>query len=76
METSFVPAPLFQGVDKKSAGYKLLSSMGWKEGEGLVSIYGDAQVIFLFRSCDEVRQERGNGGVSVLSFAGRYKARH
>ena len=26
----------FQGVDKESAGYKLLASMGWKEGEGLV----------------------------------------
>jgi hypothetical protein len=28
---------LYQGVDKASVSYKLLSSMGWKEGEGLVS---------------------------------------
>jgi len=26
----------YQGVDKKSTAYKLLSSMGWQEGEGLV----------------------------------------
>jgi Pin2-interacting protein X1 len=26
----------YQGVDKQSAGYKLLASMGWSEGEGLV----------------------------------------
>lgn len=25
----------YQGVQKESAGYKLLASMGWKEGEGL-----------------------------------------
>ncbi|GLC53435.1 hypothetical protein PLESTB_000744800 [Pleodorina starrii] len=35
MASPVVPTPLFQGVDKNSAGYKLLSSMGWKEGEGL-----------------------------------------
>ena len=27
----------YQGVDKTSTAYKLLSSMGWQEGEGLVS---------------------------------------
>jgi hypothetical protein len=27
----------YQGVDKASAGFKLLAAMGWKEGEGLVS---------------------------------------
>uniref|UniRef100_A0A7S0YMG4 G-patch domain-containing protein n=1 Tax=Polytomella parva TaxID=51329 RepID=A0A7S0YMG4_9CHLO len=32
--TSTIPT-LFQGVDKGSAGYKLLAMMGWKEGEGL-----------------------------------------
>jgi len=25
----------YQGVQKESAGYRLLASMGWKEGEGL-----------------------------------------
>jgi len=25
----------YQGVQKASAGYRLLASMGWKEGEGL-----------------------------------------
>lgn len=27
---------LYQGVDKGSAGYKLLHAMGWREGQGLV----------------------------------------
>jgi hypothetical protein len=27
---------LFNGVDKDSTAYKLLASMGWREGEGLV----------------------------------------
>jgi hypothetical protein len=31
-----MPPTLFQGVDKSGAAFKLLSSMGWKEGEGLV----------------------------------------
>ena len=26
----------YQGVEKHSSGFKLLASMGWKEGEGLV----------------------------------------
>jgi len=26
----------YQGVQKHSSGFKLLASMGWKEGEGLV----------------------------------------
>ncbi len=34
--TANVAPALFQGVDKASVSYKLLSSMGWKEGEGLV----------------------------------------
>lgn len=25
----------YQGVQKESAGYRLLAGMGWKEGEGL-----------------------------------------
>ena len=25
----------YQGVEKQSAGYRLLTGMGWKEGEGL-----------------------------------------
>ncbi|RMZ56619.1 hypothetical protein APUTEX25_002708 [Auxenochlorella protothecoides] len=29
------PVQRYQGVQKESAGYKLLSSMGWKEGDGL-----------------------------------------
>ena len=32
-----MPPSLFQGVDKSSISYRMLSSMGWKEGEGLVS---------------------------------------
>ena len=28
----------YQGVEKRSTGYKLLAAMGWKEGEGLVSL--------------------------------------
>ncbi len=28
----------YQGVEKHSSGFKLLSAMGWKEGEGLVSL--------------------------------------
>jgi hypothetical protein len=27
---------LYQGVAKASVGYKMLSSLGWREGEGLV----------------------------------------
>ena len=29
----------FQGVDKSSTAYKLLASMGWQEGQGLVVHY-------------------------------------
>jgi hypothetical protein len=29
------PTQRFQGVEKHSAGYRLLASMGWQEGEGL-----------------------------------------
>jgi Pin2-interacting protein X1 len=29
------PQQRFQGVQKESAGYKLMSAMGWREGEGL-----------------------------------------
>jgi hypothetical protein len=28
--------PLYQGVDKASFGYRFLSTLGWKEGQGLV----------------------------------------
>jgi Pin2-interacting protein X1 len=28
---------LYQGVQKQSFGYKMLATMGWKEGQGLVS---------------------------------------
>lgn len=27
---------LYQGVQKGSFGYKMLATMGWKEGQGLV----------------------------------------
>ena len=33
-----VASSRFQGVDKSSTAYKLLSSMGWEEGQGLVCI--------------------------------------
>lgn len=36
MEDPLLGPKLYQGVSKKSAGYKLMSTMGWKEGEGLV----------------------------------------
>ena len=29
------PYERYQGVDKQSAGYRLMASMGWQEGEGL-----------------------------------------
>ena len=29
------PQQRFQGVQKESAGYRLMSAMGWREGEGL-----------------------------------------
>lgn len=29
-------AQRYQGVEKHSSGFRLLSAMGWKEGEGLV----------------------------------------
>lgn len=29
---------MYQGIEKGSMAYKMMSSMGWKEGEGLVSI--------------------------------------
>ena len=29
------PKERFQGVQKESAGYRLMSAMGWREGEGL-----------------------------------------
>lgn len=36
-ETNF--RDMYQGIEKGSMAYKLLSSMGWKEGEGLVRIF-------------------------------------
>lgn len=36
MATSHLtPVERYQGVQKESTGYKLLASMGWKEGQGL-----------------------------------------
>lgn len=29
----------YQGVEKHSSGFKLLAAMGWKEGQGLVSLW-------------------------------------
>lgn len=34
----YVEGRTYQGVHKESNGYKLLASMGWKEGEGLVGL--------------------------------------
>lgn len=41
---------LYQGVDKASAGYKLLASMGWKEGDGLVSAQFCVMALLWFAS--------------------------
>lgn len=30
----------YQGVNKASFGFKMLATMGWKEGQGLVSVFG------------------------------------
>lgn len=30
------PIDTFQGIDKTSASYRMLATMGWREGEGLV----------------------------------------
>jgi len=31
-----MPPALFQGIAKDSISFRMLASMGWKEGEGLV----------------------------------------
>lgn len=40
---------MYQGIEKDSLAYKMMSSMGWKEGEGLVSVWLHASE--LSRSC-------------------------
>ena len=32
-------ASVFQGIDRSSSAYKMLASMGWQEGDGLVRIF-------------------------------------
>jgi hypothetical protein len=32
----------YQGLEKHSSGFKLLSAMGWKEGEGLVRSFASS----------------------------------
>jgi Pin2-interacting protein X1 len=57
------PAQRYQGVQKESAGYKLLASMGWKEGEGLgASKQGIKEHI-------RVKKKFENWGVGAVSAA-------
>ncbi len=39
----------YQGVEKQSSGFRLLSAMGWKEGEGLVRAL--AACLHIFHQC-------------------------
>ncbi|KAK2078469.1 hypothetical protein QBZ16_003309 [Prototheca wickerhamii] len=55
----------YQGVQKESAGYKLLASMGWKEGEGLGA---EGQGI---KSHIRVKKNFENWGVGAVESADR-----
>ncbi|KAG7669838.1 hypothetical protein Ndes2437B_g06027 [Nannochloris sp. 'desiccata'] len=57
----------YQGVQKESAGYKLMAAMGWKEGEGLgASKQGIKEHI-------RVKKNYENWGVGAVSAADRAK---
>lgn len=59
------PMQRYQGVQKESAGYRLLTSMGWKEGEGLgAAKQGIKEHI-------RVRRNLENWGVGAVSAAER-----
>jgi len=59
------PKQRYQGVQKESAGYRLLASMGWKEGEGLgVSKQGIKEHI-------RVKKKFENWGVGATEAAER-----
>jgi hypothetical protein len=71
MEGSAAPPPpqqRFQGVQKESAGYRLLASMGWREGEGLgASKQGITEHI-------RVKKNFENWGVGAVSRRCQYGA--
>jgi Pin2-interacting protein X1 len=57
----------YQGVQKESAGYKLMAAMGWKEGEGLgASKQGIKEHI-------RVKKNYENWGVGAITAADRAK---
>lgn len=59
------PRQRFQGIQKESAGYRLLKSMGWEEGEGLgASKQGIKEHI-------RVKKNFENWGVGAISAADR-----
>ena len=59
------PRQRFQGVQKESAGYRLLKSMGWEEGQGLgASKQGIKQHI-------RVKKNFENWGVGAVTAAER-----
>lgn len=43
-------AQRYQGVEKHSSGFRLLSAMGWKEGEGLVRLLSDLSLFMCSRT--------------------------
>ena len=64
-QSSSVPVQRYQGVQKESAGYRLLTSMGWKEGEGLgASKQGIKEHI-------RVKKNYENWGVGAVTAADR-----
>lgn len=62
MAAATEPHVLYQGVNKHSAGYKLLTSMGWKEGEGLVRARSPSPCLWMLCHCDDI-----SGSILVCS---------
>ena len=70
---------LYQGVHKASTAYKLLASMGWKEGQGLVRAASQAttRCLACTRLCSRRRRPRSTAPCcATLYLAGRAKAGH